>query len=641
LISQSAPGENAVILADETAGIYLVAATNLFQGHRRGDLLEVKGITDPGEFAPIVQVTSVRGIGTAPIPAPRAVSYPDLISGAMDGQWVEIAGVVRRRLGPARPMDIWRIYVEVNGGIVSVRIPGPRDPEVQEDAEVRVQAICFYQFNRKRQVLAPVLQIPNGVTVHVEKRAPANPYAAPLRSAESLLQFSADSTIGHRVHVHGVVTHAQAGLLVWIRDGKAGLQIQTQQEEPLQPGDEIEVLGFPAYGSSSPLLEDAVFQKIGTTRPPEPIVIANATNAFNFEDDLITVEAEVSDVQSVLEGTSLTLNSDGMIFKALLKSLPDDQNNPGWEPRSKVQVTGICSVIHDAGRPYSGIWQPQSFQILMRSAADLTVLTRPPWWTPRHVILFLGAVIGGLMLVTGVVMLAARHRLREQGHQRAMAEAEFAAILTERNRLARDIHDTLAQGLVATSVQLRLARKQCNGDTSSVRQHLDSAQQLVRQSLQEARNSIWNMRSQVLEKGDLVSALKGILQQMTDDTEVATRFEVTGNARRLAPVVENNLLRVGQEAITNAAKHARASHINVKIEFNDTQFQLLVSDDGRGFDPGVPRSGAGGFGLVGMRERVAELQGELTVRSAPGAGSEIRLTIPLASEAPGLAADDR
>jgi signal transduction histidine kinase len=283
-----------------------------------------------------------------------------------------------------------------------------------------------------------------------------------------------------------------------------------------------------------------------------------------------------------------------------------------------------------------GIWQPQSFQfqILMRSPDDLTVISRPSWWTPQHTILCLVGITGGLMLVTGVVMLLARHRLIEQGRQRAMAELEFAAILAERNRLAREIHDTLAQGLVATSVQLRLARKQTNGATQSLQQHLDSAQQLVRQSLQEARNSIWNMRSQVLENGDLAGALKGILQQMTDSTEVQTEFEVAGNARRLAPVIENNLLRVGQEAITNATKHAQAGRIKVKIEFSDTLFQLSVSDDGHGFDPAVPRSGNGGFGLVGMRERVAELQGELNIRSMPGHGAEIRLTIPLASETP-------
>jgi signal transduction histidine kinase len=114
---------------------------------------------------------------------------------------------------------------------------------------------------------------------------------------------------------------------------------------------------------------------------------------------------------------------------------------------------------------------------------------------------------------------------------------------------------------------------------------------------------------------------------------VQTQFEVAGHARRLAPVIENNLLRVGQEAITNATKHAQAAHIKVKLEFTDTQFQMLVADDGHGFDPSRPRSSTGGFGLVGMRERVAELQGELKINSAPGQGTEIKLTIPLAGDA--------
>jgi len=276
-----------------------------------------------------------------------------------------------------------------------------------------------------------------------------------------------------------------------------------------------------------------------------------------------------------------------------------------------------------------GIWQPQSFQILLRSPADLVVLTRPPWWTPGHVILLLGVALGGLLLVTGVVTLLARRRLHDQERQRTMAEGEFTAILAERNRLAREIHDTLAQGLVATSVQLRLAKKHAANSPESLHQHLDTAQQLVRGSLEEARNSIWNMRSQVLETGDLADALRNILQQMADGTEMKTRFEVTGHARRLAPMLESNLLRAGQEAITNAAKHSQARQIAVRLDFGEKQFRLVVTDDGVGFDPAKPQPGGGGFGLVGMRERAAVLKGELDIRSAPGQGAEVCLSVPL------------
>jgi signal transduction histidine kinase len=234
--------------------------------------------------------------------------------------------------------------------------------------------------------------------------------------------------------------------------------------------------------------------------------------------------------------------------------------------------------------------------------------------------------------LNGVVVLLARRRVREQARQREMAEAEFAAILNERNRVAREIHDTLAQGLVTTAVQLRLARKHADGASDSLARHLEAAQQLVSSSLEEARSSIWNMRSQVLEKGDLASALRGILKQMADGTEVETHFEVRGKVRRLAPVVENNLLRIGQEAITNAVKHAQAKQITFELDFGDKQFRMKVSDNGQGCDTANPVSKQGGFGLMGMRERASHLKGELEVGTSRGHGTSVTLTVPLSGD---------
>jgi signal transduction histidine kinase len=297
-----------------------------------------------------------------------------------------------------------------------------------------------------------------------------------------------------------------------------------------------------------------------------------------------------------------------------------------------VRVAGICSVLTSKSGPISGIWEPQSFQILMRGPEDLAVLAAPPWWTHQHIMLLLGLVAGVSLLAVAVVTWLSRQRLREQESQRARAEAEFAAILSERNRMAREIHDTLAQGLAATSVQLRLAKKQCATPASGAAPYIDAAQQLVRESLEEARNSIWNMRAHVLENHDLAGALEGILKQLSGGSGVQTSFEVTGKARRLAPVVENNLLRVGQEAITNATKHAHASRIAVNLGFAEKQLRLWVSDDGQGFNAAAPPPGEGGFGLVGIRERAAQLKGELDIRSAPGQGTKICLSVPLSSE---------
>jgi signal transduction histidine kinase len=263
------------------------------------------------------------------------------------------------------------------------------------------------------------------------------------------------------------------------------------------------------------------------------------------------------------------------------------------------------------------------------------VLEKPSWWTPRHVTYVFGAVAVGLLLVTGVVMLLTHRRLNEQTRRRAMAEGEFAAILAERNRVAREIHDTLAQGLAATSVHLRLARKLAPNNPDSLNHHLDVAQQLVGDSLEEARNSIWNMRSHVLENGDLAGALRGILQQLAGGADLDAQVEIRGRARRFSPVTENNILRIGQEAITNATRHAQARQIRVSLDFGERQFELRVTDDGRGFDPQQPLPDRGGFGLVGLRERAAELKGDLQIRSAPGQGTDLKLCVPLAGESNG------
>lgn len=629
VLSQADPRDHAVVVADSTGGVYLLADTGLFSRFHRGDVLQVEGVTDPGEFAPIVKVTRANKVGTQGIPAPRSVTYYELLSGALDAQWVELNGVVRRCFSPEPGSDVGRILLAAQGGTVPIRFRGQPDPKVKEDAELSVQAVCFYQFNQKRQVLTPVLSAPAGTSICVTRPAPSHPFDAPVRPVNSLLHFSPTTPTGHRVHVRGVVTHAQSSSLVWIRDQTAGLRVQSSEQEDLKAGDEVDVLGFLAYGAYSPMLEDAIFRKTGSTQPPAPLLLTNVASAFDHEDDLIQTEATLTEIQPVLEGLAFTFNNSGTVFKGILKMSPTRRAPSDWQPGTKVRIAGICQIIYDDPRPLMGIWHPQSFQLLLRSPSDLVSLQTPPWWTAKHTIYVLGASSAALLLATGLVMLVTRRRLNEQALRRAMAESQFTAILAERNRVAREIHDTLAQGLAATSVQLRLAKKLAASHLESSNHHLDLAQQFVGESLQEARNSIWNMRSQVLETGDLASALDGILKHLADGLELQTHFEVAGRARRLAPVIENNVLRVGQEAITNAINHAHASQINVRLDFGEKHFRMDVSDDGKGFDPLNPPPSTGGFGLVGMRERSAEVKGELNIASAPGKGTHISLVVPL------------
>jgi signal transduction histidine kinase len=147
--------------------------------------------------------------------------------------------------------------------------------------------------------------------------------------------------------------------------------------------------------------------------------------------------------------------------------------------------------------------------------------------------------------------------------------------------------------------------------------------------MREARNSIWNMRSQVLETHDLAGALAGVLDHLTEIDGIESCFLVTGERFRLPPVTENNLLRIGQEAIANAVKHSAAAHIEVALDFSPDEITLRVKDDGRGFDVKIDPPDGSHFGLVGLRERAQELGADLHLQSWPGRGTEVVLHFPL------------
>jgi signal transduction histidine kinase len=226
--------------------------------------------------------------------------------------------------------------------------------------------------------------------------------------------------------------------------------------------------------------------------------------------------------------------------------------------------------------------------------------------------------------LAGAALAFALHRL----HLRQV-KAQFAAVTAERGRMARDIHDTLAQGFVGIGIQLETAAKLQPTSAEQAREHLDRARILVRSSLADARRTVWALRSETLEEHDLAGALDLVARQISGDHDV--KVNVSGPRRRLPADVENNLLRIGQEALANAARHAHADQISIDLRFGDGVVRLSVKDNGCGFDvEHAAQAASGHFGLAGIRERVHNLGGELSLLSRPGQGSELVVEVPVA-----------
>ncbi len=214
---------------------------------------------------------------------------------------------------------------------------------------------------------------------------------------------------------------------------------------------------------------------------------------------------------------------------------------------------------------------------------------------------------------------------------RLLAEARQSAVLQERQRMAGEIHDTLAQGLTGIVTQLEAAEQALDDQSAGVRRHLDTARRLARESLAEARRSVQALRPQPLEAVQLPEAVAQVAARWAHDTGIAATATTTGAPRPLHPEVEVTLLRAAQEAFTNAARHARPSAVSLTLSYMEDLVSLDVHDDGAGFDPTVLRSNGspGGYGLTAMRERLARLAGTLDLESAPGAGTTLAVSIPL------------
>ncbi|MBV9386505.1 MAG: PAS domain S-box protein [Chroococcidiopsidaceae cyanobacterium CP_BM_ER_R8_30] len=208
-------------------------------------------------------------------------------------------------------------------------------------------------------------------------------------------------------------------------------------------------------------------------------------------------------------------------------------------------------------------------------------------------------------------------------------QAQVASILEERNRMAREIHDTLAQTFTGILAQVGAANQVLTDDLEATQAHLDLIKELARTGLSEARRSVIALRPQLLEGGSLESALHRLVTQIrAAATDTTLHYEIKGTAYALPTEVESNLLRIGQEALTNAIRHANADEIRVDLIYDPDQFFLRVKDNGQGFGVGsIPSSD--GFGLLGMSERAERIGAQLTIESQPGQGTEIIVTVNL------------
>lgn len=406
----------ALFVQDASGSIFVSVPFRPILPLHAGDLVSIKGVTGPGDYAPVVAGDEVRVIGTSRLPAnPMRATLTEMQSGKTDGQWVEIEGRVRSAYVADR-----NVFLEVatDGGsftATSVREDGA-DYEVLVDSLVLIHGNVAPQFNRQRQMVGVHIFFPSLKQVDVIEPAPDDPFDVPAVAVSQLFRYSTDPSLLHRVHVRGNVTLDWPGRTLCIEDAKDGICMQTKQPTGVPIGTLVDVVGFPVIHEFKPTLEDATFRTAGGG--PVFITPAATTGGEALSDaldgKLVQIDAELIGKDLAAENPRLMLRSGGILFPAIL---PRSESGAGvrWKDGSSIRLTGIFSVEVD---PLStnlgeGAVRTGSMQLLLQSASDVQVVSAPSWWTPQHALAAFASV-GILVFVSFAWIGVLRHRVAKQ-----------------------------------------------------------------------------------------------------------------------------------------------------------------------------------------------------------------------------------
>jgi PAS domain S-box-containing protein len=382
---------------DDTAGIYLYqSGAENDPRLQPGVSVEIDGQTNPGEYAPVVVPQEIRVLGQGQFPAATPVTFERLASGQEDSQFVELRGIVRSIRNESLG-GYYLIDVATGGGRLTAyasQLPVAKGEDLV-DSTVKIRGVCVTSFNLQRQLFDIRLLLPRPMDLITEIPAPNDPFDIPSQRIENLLRFSPQGTYGHRVKVLGtVIYHRPNENALYIEDKAGGLFVETRQMGKLLPGDEVEVLGFPAKGDYTPILQDAIYRSTGSGPLPEPDrVTADEALKGTHDCRLVRIEATLLDRARHSREQFVVLQSGGFIFHAYLQRTGRGNDFAYLQNGSKVAVTGVCLIEPGSDWKPGEAWRAKSFRLLLRAAGDIYLLQLPPWWNLQKLIWVVGALV--------------------------------------------------------------------------------------------------------------------------------------------------------------------------------------------------------------------------------------------------------
>ena len=409
-----------------------------------------------------------------------------------------------------------------------------------------------------------------------------------------------------QVTIHGVVTLVSP--VLFVQDSTGGIAIPgAHADPPVQIGDSVEASGQAELHDFSSVLRNAEVRLLWSHTPVPPVSVTVAQAATgSFDAQYIETDGRLVEEQKRGERSiRLKLAEGSQLFVAIAESPSLAETLSSLKTGSRLRVRGICVT----DRAYARDEIP--FALLMRSVDDVKVIAPPPWWTLAHVMELAVGIIAFSFLLQAVYASVKR--------------SQFRAVIEERERLALEMHDTLAQSFAGLGFQLEALCNQVAPE-SPMHMQLQSTVDMVRTGHQEARRNIAALRPGNLEQMGLAKALEHAAHVIVQDGPIAVSMSVRGEPREVPLRVGDALFRIGQEAVANAVRHGHPRNIHLRLAYGRPSIKLTIRDDGQGF---LIHEETAGFGIRGMMRRAETINATFRIRSSleHGASVQVRATI--------------
>ena len=621
--------DRGLFLFNGESGIHVQPKKTWPREMQLGSWIRVRGIAVEGIYYPIVlaEDVAVERID-APLSEAEEFDPNSFYDPTIDSQWVQTSGlIIDYDSFPER--DHIMLEMEVFGYQASVQIPYSQQNLMHASAlmfqSVHFRGVACVQVNNRRQMTGRIFYISS-----MEDFTSMQPEARLRPRALTVEQFLNENIkINNYVAVDGVIAHIDEKNL-YLQDGVHHLHVRIKERVDFCVGDKVRVSGYAWSQSISRGLRAIEVVELDVDQSVKPIEVPfSELRDPQYNHALARVNAWVVDI-----GKSFGGGADSVVQSSLLCRSGEDVFEckvPASVVESQVveigmqlQLTGIVHLEQMKDVPWR--FSIDRMWLQLRSLDDIVVLAEAPWLTTQR-LTYMIAVMVGVIGVTLFFVVTLRKTVRRQT-ELIGSQIKHKSIMSERQRIARELHDNLDQGLAGISLQLSSSIDLFKRDQESALKGLGRIQEMLIYCSDESRNMIMELRGGWLEKMDIVAAIRKYALLLEEQYETAITVSVDGKVARCNRSREMQVFSVVKEAMVNACKHAEASQIVVTVLFGNEALSVSICDDGIGFNDSRKKK-LGHFGMLGMEERANRIQGKLVISNRESGGACVELSLPL------------